>query len=327
MLKGFGIICVVVAHVIVLDQDFDSLTVRLIYMFHMPLFFFLSGYLSSLRINYWQFFIEKSAQFLIPYFIYLLTIFFIVRFTGTSNQGMSRLVLGGGYLTGYLGVFWFVPCLFLTQQFCNLILTKFNTSGIVLIGIICLLISYVNDWYFDEMIFPYGVNVVLAAVPVYCFGNLYRKFGTEWNQMLIVIIAVAGICLTVYGFPNYYNMKVAFYGIPFVTFLSGLAIIAALLFFVFKFPSSALLSAFGKASLVIMYLHQGLQIALRDHGYADPNLRIAVALLLPILFYLAANQWSISRALLLGSLSDQKSFLGKIYKPVSIKRDKEQVGM
>jgi fucose 4-O-acetylase-like acetyltransferase len=277
----------------------------------MPLFFFLSGYLSSLRTNYRQFFVEKSAQFLIPYFIYLLTIFFIVRFTGTSNQGMSRLVMGGGYLTGYLGVFWFVPCLFLTQQFCNLILTKCATFSIVLISIGCLLISYVNDWYFDQMIFPYSVNVVLAAVPVYCFGNLYRKFGAPWNKAFIVITAVVGICLTVYGLPNYYNMKVAFYGIPFVTFLSGLAIIAALLMLTSTLPSSSLLSVFGKASLVIMYLHQGLQIALRDQGYTDPTLRIAVALLIPMLFYLAANQWTVSRALLLGSLSDQKSLLAR----------------
>lgn len=72
MLKGFGIILVMLGH-----ASFPEALVTEIYTFHMPLFFFLSGYVFSIKkySNFKDFLIHKAKTLLLPLMVF--SIFFV----------------------------------------------------------------------------------------------------------------------------------------------------------------------------------------------------------------------------------------------------------
>ena len=63
ILKGIGIICVLLGHNLVVQDDgqLPEIMRYIIYSFHMPLFFFLSGYVFSTKVN-WTNFIKKKRR-------------------------------------------------------------------------------------------------------------------------------------------------------------------------------------------------------------------------------------------------------------------------
>jgi fucose 4-O-acetylase-like acetyltransferase len=201
-------------------------------------------------------------------------------------------------------VFWFVPVLFLTQQLGNFLLARFSVRVNVSIvaGMLCL--GFLNDWYLDAFKFPYNLNVVAAAVPFYFCGFLLRHYKLIWVRRAAALVAICGWALVLLGYPNYYDMKNAFYGMPFVTFASALAIVITMLDVFAKLPYWRLLADAGKASLVIMYLHQGVQIFILDHFSHSVVLRLLAALFIPLIVYYLSLRWSFTRALLLGSKAD-----------------------
>lgn len=71
-LKGIGIILVVLGHLLAKDYPFVT---PYIYMFHMPLFFFISGYLFKPDLNFRSYFIKKFFSFGIPYLSFLFILF------------------------------------------------------------------------------------------------------------------------------------------------------------------------------------------------------------------------------------------------------------
>lgn len=123
ILKGIAILFVVIGHAVRVKTVF-----AIIFSFHMPLFFFISGYLFKPNNNIKQFFIKKSVKLLIPYISFL--IFFnilttvrdilfrpnLINFVSFVKTGMKQLY-GGAMLDGYFGVFWFITYLFLHNNF------------------------------------------------------------------------------------------------------------------------------------------------------------------------------------------------------------------
>jgi fucose 4-O-acetylase-like acetyltransferase len=307
MLKGFGILAVVVAHVLADPVTFNdsSSLVRIIYMFHMPLFFFITGYLSSIRSNYQAFFVEKFKQLIIPYFVYFVIVFALQRYLAKDPIGLfTSLVYGGRQLYGYLGVFWFVPCLFMTQQFTNYLLARFTLKANLIIISACLLVSYLNHSYLQEAKFPYNANVVFAAAPFYFCGYLFKNHIKNWRFAIVLPFAALGLCLTVVGYSNYVDMKNTNYGIIPFTFFSGLALIIVLIAVFKNLPFLSILSRTGKASLTIMYLHQPIQLFIFDNLTVNPAWRIGAGVVLPMIVFMIAKNWSVTRALLLGSKND-----------------------
>ena len=67
--KGYGILFVIYAHT---DYGFIG---NLLYTFHVPLFFFLSGFVFSNKYDFKTFFIKKIKAIVIPYFLYGIPMF------------------------------------------------------------------------------------------------------------------------------------------------------------------------------------------------------------------------------------------------------------
>lgn len=141
--RGFAILLVVIGHVIQYiyrPNDFDSkIGFRMIYAFHMPLFFFLSGYVSKLGVSsmdaFFRISLKRLFQLLVPFVVwglfqnricfnepiygfilrpdhglwFLFHLFIITLFSNTILFCVNKIPLGGGrikyvvaFILGYL---------------------------------------------------------------------------------------------------------------------------------------------------------------------------------------------------------------------------------
>ncbi len=126
VLRGFGILLVVAGHI------YSGPWISYIFSFHMPLFFFLSGFCAARKERqepFGRYVLKKCRTLLLPYVIFfflsLLVIWFLYRddpavWPGTLSAAavLKALVLSGGYLNSiplYNFPLWYLPHLFVAD--------------------------------------------------------------------------------------------------------------------------------------------------------------------------------------------------------------------
>ena len=117
VLRGFAIILVVLGHTIEKNGQPNSFLYNSIYSFHMPLFMFISGFVTkhSYRLNsefnkkHILYVFKKFKNIMIPYLVWALIInpLFFKNITKTIDY---NLILESVFITNTS--FWFLPCLF-----------------------------------------------------------------------------------------------------------------------------------------------------------------------------------------------------------------------
>lgn len=320
VLKGFGMLTVVAGHI------YGGEIARNIYIFHMPLFFFISGYLFEPTLEYKKYFIKKVVHLLVPYFSFLLPLYILFAdFPSSDAKEITiyflRPLIGGRMLPSHFGVFWFITCLFLTQQMMNYLIGKVIPKKLHLLVLFMLAVSYANAYLFPQIWFPWNANVIFAAAPIFYIGYLYKKYAFEPNHILLAILGITVIVFSFVYPENFYDMKYAKYGIPIVTLMSSILLILNLKFIAVKlanyqFPCRVL-AEIGWASMVIMYLHQPVQIMTKSDFAFDHTLRFLTSIILSYLIYIVLGKFRFGRAFFLGSPKD----LEEIFKPL-IRRKK-----
>lgn len=188
-LKGIGIMLVVFAH--------HSLPVALdtyIFSFHMPLFFFISGFLFDFGK-----YAESSANFvkgrfrslIVPYFCFAVItgLFYFLLDTafqpGVTNieffensilHGTSHILVAFGPAVSYNPPLWFLTCLFVTELLFYGLIKKYYREPKKLVFWLAIagVIGYLYSVYVPFRI-PWNVDVALAAIVFYGAGNLFRK--------------------------------------------------------------------------------------------------------------------------------------------------------
>lgn len=189
-LKGIGIILVVLAH--------HSLPVALdtyIFAFHMPLFFFISGYLFNLEkygSSASKFARGRFNSLIIPYFCFaLLTCLFyflldtgfqpgvtnIEFFENNALYGIYSILYALGPMVSYNPPLWFLTCLFVTELLFYGFAKKYYWEPKKLIFLLGIsgVVGYLYSVYIPFRV-PWNADVALAAVVFYGAGNLFRKF-------------------------------------------------------------------------------------------------------------------------------------------------------
>ncbi|MDZ8259419.1 acyltransferase family protein [Nostoc sp. ChiQUE01b] len=323
--KGLAIITVVVGHIVNPESKY-------IFWFHMPLFFFISGYLYSKKTDYSAFFKKKCFHLLIPYFsfLFLFTLLQYVPLIIDSWQQKNILsidkliisifsiiwkqVYGGANLVLWFGVFWFVTCLFFTQQLYNLIYIKFGSNNWLMIKIMlgsyCL--AMMNYFYLKNVVFPWNINVVAMALPFYWLGHMSAKsFLINFKIFILgAIIFLTAFLLDAMSLLNFnFNMKTTSYGVlilNFVIALSGIIITQQLALLLYnKSYIGNTLRELGSASMIVMYLHQPIQITMKNYPiFADQGIRVLGALIISYIIYKIICNSSIMRQLFLGDFSN-----------------------
>lgn len=150
------------------------------------------------------------------------------------------------------------------------------------------------------------------ALVFYWFGHICSQFNVRRYQItsIAAVIVITAVMLdNKAGLSFYFDMKNSYYGIPFVSIALALSLILLTQetanFFCVFYPLKGIFSELGKGSMVIMYLHQAVQMTMRDYLSIDNSLvRIMAGIGVPYLFFELFARMSIPRKLLLGDYSD-----------------------
>ena len=216
--KGIGIFLVVVGHFFPASSPEYWIEMRkVIYTFHMPLFFLLSGYLyNEVKYSYSGLVVNKVRRLLFP-FISIALIFFIIKYISglyvTVNYPVnlnSLRALMIDPVNSYMPLLWFVHTLFVIFIIYPLIRLFLNQT-VILVAVLSVNIFFGTEYYI--------VNNVLEYVPYFIVGILFRdKY--KYISMLFVnnyliltvtlFIFVSAYVLSLQGGLGEYNYLIKF---------------------------------------------------------------------------------------------------------------------
>ncbi|WP_256565546.1 MULTISPECIES: nodulation factor fucose acetyltransferase NolL [unclassified Bradyrhizobium] len=216
--KGMLIILVIIGHLIqyVIYGDSDywySPYFKAIYMFHMPLFMAISGYLSSgalLRKSLARSVRERVMQLLLPT-LFWCTFMETAKFAAFELAGASRLTNVAGGLSDsvndLIGSYWFVWATFSSFVAMRLLLA---VCGRVSMWIICISAIFVALVPVTFSIAP----LVRYTYPFFCLGFLFAQ-SSEWRTyimssskslLMFSLLAITCACYLSWGKETYvYN--------------------------------------------------------------------------------------------------------------------------
>ncbi len=181
--KAIGISLVVLGH----SPGLPGKALILIYSFHMPLFFFLSGFLqtSTRSAQPPGEGIRKNARFLlVPYlsfFLISLLYWLATRGIGDRAQKFADVDVGDALLGLATGLssdlfvnpaLWFLPCLFVCACF-YLLLRRYLPAWAILLGAAAAVAIWtrMDAW---QTRLPWGLDIVWVAMIFYAAGDAWR---------------------------------------------------------------------------------------------------------------------------------------------------------
>lgn len=182
--KGLGIMMVVWGHIMHSGWSYN-----LVYSFHMPFFFFLSGMLfqRGKYISFMDFIRRRTRRLFVPYFLYSVITWafwagynmFLHNNVGSYWNPLFQTVIakGSGEFMPHNSALWFIPCLF-AVEIIYYMLSKLKDIASVLISFALASVSIIlahifgEDWLF---LLPWNFDAALIALPFYCVGNLLVK--------------------------------------------------------------------------------------------------------------------------------------------------------
>lgn len=260
--KGIGIILVVIGHISQIKVLND-----IIYSFHMPLFFMISGFFHKDKNDFIK---HKLHTIIIPY-IFFSTLTFIYWFFIESkfrDQQVSLkyffnifIACGGEKNYPYNAPMWFLPCLFMTEVFFNFVQKfgkKYTNIIIVILGIVGYF--YPKIFYFRM---PFCLDVMMVAICFYYIGFMVRPIMNQINNISlkksfkISVGATILIVLTAFlaVFENGANMNELKYNNIFLFYFTALLGSISTMILSMNFRSK-IIKNIGKNSLIIMCIHE-----------------------------------------------------------------------
>ena len=194
--KGIGIILVVIGHFSPkLAPNYWVEIIKIIYSFHMPLFFLLSGFLfNNEKYSYLMLIKLKIKRLLYP-FISIATIFFIIKYSSGLIFNLENPVKIGNVfsllsnpLKSYMPLLWFIYALFMIFLIYPILRRIIHNNYIILIIIIMLNIICSNNNY------PIIGNALLH-IPYFIVGVIFREDCKLRNRILfgkMIYIIISG---------------------------------------------------------------------------------------------------------------------------------------
>jgi acyltransferase len=270
--KGIAIILVVFGHTY---RNDDSLKIA-IYAFHLPLFFFISGFFfkEDKYHTYRDFIKSKFTSLLLPYltFYILSYVYWLAfeRFVRPSDaeipfyKPLIGLILGTDYkdLMRPNGALWFLVGLFCTELiFFSIVKEVKKYVYIFLIVTTIVVIGFILS-EFPNLILPFSIKSAFVALGFYGIGNTFRKtkFLPEkmTNKILLMIILFV-ICYYFSSLNGIIDMDYSKYNNYFLFLISSVSGLFACLFMSNLIHTNVTLEYFGRNSLIIMGVSEPLK--------------------------------------------------------------------
>ena len=287
--KALGIIAVFYGHVLFPKFfAYGSLTAfiqyKLIYSFHMPLFFLLSGYLvkETQHRKFLTFIKNKFMTRIVPFIFFnilIMPFYFIIAIISNQNIDFGKFFQASLYLLAgrplFNEVIWFLACLFSVEVINYLLYPIIRKRRIVLC--MAMVLFYVMGWSLSDkaaiinqyITIPdyWYIHEALVAYSFYLFGTLiatfsifHKKMNPYLNVLLLILIpvcvlatfnlnqgpfTVVSVVLLTYG--GYGNFLL----FPLTAIAGSMCIILAS----WLMPSLRFMSFLGRNTLILMGLN------------------------------------------------------------------------
>lgn len=277
-LKGFAIILVMCVHAI-----FPNIVKIEMCSFALPMFFFLSGYVFSIRKydSFKSFLQSKIRSLIIPLMSFSIFIFvfdFIVRYLilGTMNLKNVLFEIPGFFIqirgTFLGGSLWFLPCLFVTEIIFYFIIkiTKNNKVKILFSIAICAVVGSIYFKYINKLL-PWSVDAALTAILFLGIGylskNTKKKFDKIVDIRIAILLLIINICSTYFNYKilgsnvDLYACRQGNVLLYYIESISGIYMCISIKRLI---KSSNILISIGKNSLIYYCLHGSLFVVFRS---------------------------------------------------------------
>ena len=270
--RGIGIFFVIYGHF--LDKDSYR---YLIYSFHIPLFFFLSGIIFRYKTqeNFFFFLRKNIKTILLPYFLFaFLQLLFWVIFTKPPETTMSEIMkqfLGIFYGSGSNGqlafdsVLWFLPCLFVTK-IGFAIIARLVKNTYIIGGILFLfsLIGYGFSVMYPHTKLPFQTESALSAIVFFGLGFLWSHYEKptfllercgKYLFLVFVICCIYFADINFYLYGHQIDMRLNRLNNYFFFYFAAFSGILACLSFSIMLKKNNILEYIGKYSLLLFAWH------------------------------------------------------------------------
>lgn len=262
--KGIGILLVVIGHMTIPLK----LSI-LIFSFHMPLFFFISGYLFNEKkyaSDFKTIVISKFSTLVWPFVTFTFLALFLRSMYDYKNTVETFDYVG--FLIGMDSInvpLWFLTALFSTEIIFSQIIRFSKHRLAVIVGTILVLMmaGFLNAYFWHVEIF-YNLHIALIALSFFLGGWLFKRYGlfeTIVNtKTLIIYLFVSSVVLFYFSLNNSkLDMLESNYGNIIYVLIAAFAgivssVLLAKLFQQIKYVRS-FFSYLGKNSLIILATH------------------------------------------------------------------------
>lgn len=266
--KGYGILLVIFKHLSI----GPNLSIW-IGSFHIPLFFFLSGYVFSTKYNFKDFLIRKTKSIIIPYFsLGIPMVLFQIALNyhrGTGSVSSSIELVYKLFVQNRFWTLWYIACLFLLNIiFYGLVKSLKKSKYIFPVSLTFLAIG-LTYYKLGGKGLPWNFDICFTAIIFfavgYYFKNNYASIREHINKCRsIVLFAVFTIIHIVTSAISYkiaggFGMFSNLYGYPPMSFISAFAGIGSTIIFSHWFTPKAI-KFIGQNSLLFFAWHQTIMI-------------------------------------------------------------------
>ena len=284
--RGVGIILVVMGH-----NDFASTIspffYHVIYSFHMPLFFFLSGFFLNISVPFVEYFKKRFNSLLKPYFFTVFLIYFTTVAFGVTMSFQTALLrivkffYGAGYYLDWVQL-WFLTNLFVVSLYAYLFLVvadrlhnRWLRWGLLLLTLWIGTLFLQTFYPFTISLFgksyqlyglPFSLDLVLLSGFYFLLGNEVRQITNEqtFENWFLLIGSGVVLLLMVYFFPQRIDFNTRVYESLIINTLEAIIGIVFILAFSRQIELrsaklAALFKYFGQISLYILLFHVPIQ--------------------------------------------------------------------
>ena len=258
--KGIGIILVMFAHV----------TLPFIYSFHVPLFFFLSGYFFSLKKydNFKEFLFSKFKRLLTPYIFFSIFnyLFYLVfnQYANTSLESPIKPFLGIflGVRVGEWGLgiaaLWFIQALFICEiaMYFLIKITKDNIKWLLFSLCIFTLLGCLYNMFIGVRLI-WSIDVAIMSILFLGLGYIIKRINFI-NKIDSHILLIIFLCINLFmGLSNSkVNMYWGKYGNYLMFYMAAISGILVVLIISRKINKSRILEFIGQNTIIYLGIHQ-----------------------------------------------------------------------
>lgn len=214
-IKGIGILLMILGHTSI--YQLPVVMHKMIYSFHMPLFFIISGFLFNTdkykNMAFGKFCKREFVKYIIPYFVFaLINLVLCILFDLYSGGWNTAVIIEDliKYVPGILYCYadidhmpncspiWFLMCLFFSRIVYFLIKKYLKKYG----NLICLffpVISYILS-AFIPFILPFRIATVPCSVAFMAFGNIIKNHKIlDKSKLWYSCVAIPGLIISCFN--------------------------------------------------------------------------------------------------------------------------------